>query len=69
MIGQGKRVAEIARLLNISSKTVNTFRYRIFDKLQLSGDVALTHLAIQTGLVEIEPKVTIVLNEEIEGTI
>ncbi|MGQ4275869.1 LuxR C-terminal-related transcriptional regulator [Pseudidiomarina sp. E22-M8] len=69
MIGQGKRVAEIARLLNISSKTVNTFRYRIFDKLQLSGDVALTHLAIQTGLVEIEPKVTIVLNEEIEGAI
>ncbi|CAB0150000.1 Response regulator UvrY [Pseudidiomarina piscicola] len=69
MIGQGKRVAEISRLLNISSKTVNTFRYRIFDKLQLSGDVALTHLTIQMGLVEIEPKVPIVLDEEVAGVI
>ncbi|SDB03311.1 two-component system, NarL family, invasion response regulator UvrY [Pseudidiomarina indica] len=54
MIGRGVRVADIAKHLNISSKTVNTFRYRIFYKLGISGDVALAHLAIKSGLVELE---------------
>lgn len=54
MIGRGVRVADIAKYLNISSKTVNTFRYRIFNKLGLSGDVALAHAAIQAGIVEVE---------------
>lgn len=54
MLGRGIRVVDIAKHLNISSKTVNTFRYRIFQKLGVLGDVELTHLAIQSGLVEIE---------------
>ncbi|MDX1706929.1 LuxR C-terminal-related transcriptional regulator [Pseudidiomarina sp.] len=54
MLGRGIRVAEIAKHLNISSKTVNTFRYRIFAKLGVNGDVELTHIAIQTGLVELD---------------
>lgn len=33
MLGRGIRVVEIAKHLNISSKTVNTFRYRIFQNL------------------------------------
>jgi two-component system invasion response regulator UvrY len=54
MIGRGIRVAEIAKHLNISSKTVNTFRYRIFAKIGVSGDVELAHVAIQTGLIDLE---------------
>lgn len=53
MLGRGLRVAEIAGHLNISSKTVNTFRYRIFSKLGISGDVALSHMAIRAGLVDV----------------
>lgn len=68
MLGQGIRVAEIAKHLNISSKTVNTFRYRIFDKLNLSGDVELAHLAIQTGLVNLDnvQEVNHVTHEQLE---
>ncbi len=55
MLGRGIRVVDIAKYLNISSKTVNTFRYRIFQKLNVTGDVELTHLAIQSGLVDLEP--------------
>lgn len=59
MIARGRRSATIAQLLNISSKTVNTFRYRIFDKLGVSGDVELTHLALQMKLVDLEEEVVV----------
>lgn len=54
MISRGVKVSEIADHLNISSKTINTFRYRIFSKLGVQGDVQLTHLAISNGLVEVK---------------
>ena len=54
MIARGIRAIEIAKHLNISGKTVNTFRYRIFQKLDVKSDVELTHLAIQSGLVDVE---------------
>jgi DNA-binding NarL/FixJ family response regulator len=47
-----KKVQEISDKLCLSPKTVNTYRYRIFDKLSLSSDVELTHLAIRHGLLE-----------------
>jgi two-component system invasion response regulator UvrY len=53
MLSRGIRVREIARHLCISSKTINTFRYRIFSKLGIDGDVQLSHLAIQHGLVDL----------------
>lgn len=53
MISRGVKVAEIANHLNISSKTINTFRYRIFSKLGVKGDVQLAHMAITNGLVEL----------------
>lgn len=64
MIAQGRRSAVIARLLNISSKTVNTFRYRIFDKLGISGDVELTHLALQMKLVDLDEEVVVQDDDE-----
>tara|TARA_B100001059_G_scaffold234475_1_gene277177 strand:+ start:2588 stop:3319 length:732 start_codon:yes stop_codon:yes gene_type:complete len=53
MIGRGVRVSEIAEHLCISSKTINTFRYRIFAKLNINSDVQLSHLALRAGLVEL----------------
>jgi DNA-binding NarL/FixJ family response regulator len=48
----GERAQEIADALCISSKTVNTYRYRLFSKLHISSDVELTLLAIRFGLIE-----------------
>lgn len=54
MITKGKKVNEISEQLNLSSKTVNSYRYRMFSKLNISGDVELTHLAIRHGLCNAE---------------
>lgn len=43
---------EIADRLFVSVKTVNTYRYRIFEKLSVDTDVKLTHLAIRYGLIK-----------------
>ncbi len=50
MITKGQKVNEISEHLNLSPKTVNSYRYRMFSKLNISGDVELTHLAIRHGL-------------------
>lgn len=42
---------EIADKLFVSVKTVNTYRYRIFEKLAVDSDVKLTHLAMRYGLI------------------
>lgn len=49
MITKGKKVNEIAEQLHLSPKTVNSYRYRMFEKLKINGDVELTHLAIRHG--------------------
>ncbi len=51
MIIEGAKVSEIADKLAISPKTVNSYRYRIFKKLKIKGDVELTRLALRYGLV------------------
>ena len=43
---------EIADQLFVSVKTVNTYRYRIFEKLGVDSDVKLTHLAMRHGLIQ-----------------
>ena len=52
MITTGQRVADISKLLCISTKTVNSYRYRVFEKLAIDGDVALTHMALKHGLIK-----------------
>ncbi|AUX72337.1 UvrY/SirA/GacA family response regulator transcription factor [Erwinia pyrifoliae] len=54
MITKGQKVTEISEHLNLSPKTVNSYRYRMFSKLSISGDVELTHLAIRHGLFSAE---------------
>ncbi|SHM42573.1 response regulator [Vreelandella subglaciescola] len=52
MIVNCQRVQEISDRLHLSAKTVNTYRYRLFDKLKVKTDVELTHLALHHGLVD-----------------
>ena len=52
MVAGGKRVMTIAKILNLSPKTINTYRYRIFDKLNVNNDVELTHLVLQYELLD-----------------
>lgn len=52
MITKGQRVVDISEQLSLSSKTVNSYRYRLFDKLGVQGDVELTHLAIRYGMLD-----------------
>jgi len=54
MITKGKKATEISEQLNLSPKTVNSYRYRMFSKLNISGDVELTHLAIKHGMISAE---------------
>lgn len=44
---------EIAEKLNISVKTVETYRARIMEKLNLSGRSELTDYAIKTGILKL----------------
>jgi two-component system invasion response regulator UvrY len=44
LILQGKSIKEIVEILGIKDKTVNTFRYRIYKKLQIKNDVELIRL-------------------------
>jgi two-component system invasion response regulator UvrY len=52
MITHGNKPQEISEKLNLSPKTVNSYRYRIFEKLNVKNDVELTLLAIRHGIVD-----------------
>jgi len=54
MITTGQKVNDISEQLSLSPKTVNSYRYRLFAKLEVSGDVELTHLAIRHGILDTE---------------
>lgn len=52
MITQGQKVHDIAKKLCLSPKTVNSYRYRIFEKLHIETDVELTLMAMRLGMIE-----------------
>ncbi len=54
MVTHGTKVNGIAKKLCLSPKTVNTYRYRLYEKLGVHNDVELTHLALRYGLLEEE---------------
>ena len=54
MITRGDKVPAISEHLNLSTKTINSYRYRMFEKLAVSNDVELTHLAIRHGMLKTE---------------
>lgn len=53
MICRCEKVPQIAEQLHLSTKTVNTYRYRIFEKLGINSDVELVLQAISFGLLEL----------------
>lgn len=55
MVASGQKAPEIADKLCLSSKTINSYRYRIFEKLGINSDVDLTRLALRYGLIEGSP--------------
>ena len=52
MVVNCRKVQEISDCLCLSPKTVNSYRYRIFDKLNISSDVELTLLAMRHGMLD-----------------
>jgi two-component system invasion response regulator UvrY len=50
MLAQGLTAKEIGERLKLSDKTVATYKYRLFDKLEIDNVVALAHLALAHGL-------------------
>lgn len=53
MISNGMKVNDIADSFCISPKTVNSYRYRIFEKLNIHGDVELALLAVKYHLLDV----------------
>jgi two-component system invasion response regulator UvrY len=52
LILQGKSIREMSDILVISDKTVNTYRYRLYDKLKVKNDVELTRLAVKFNHID-----------------
>lgn len=57
MITQAKKAQEIAETLCLSPKTVNSYRYRIFEKLNIESDVELILMAVRFGLIDVSQKI------------
>ncbi|MEJ6516742.1 MAG: UvrY/SirA/GacA family response regulator transcription factor [Pseudomonadales bacterium] len=54
MVIDGNKVPHISLKLSLSPKTVNSYRYRIFEKLDIHNDVGLTKMAIKYGIITAE---------------
>jgi two-component system invasion response regulator UvrY len=52
LIGSGKTVGEIARLLELSDKTVSTYRARILEKMGMKTNAEIIHYAIRNNLAD-----------------
>ena len=53
MLADGLRVAEIAKAMHLSPKTVATYKYRIYEKLNTRNDVDMTRMAMRYGIVAV----------------
>jgi DNA-binding NarL/FixJ family response regulator len=53
LVAEGYSSAKIGLTLNISSKTVDTYRSRLMQKLQLKDVTGIVKFAIQHGLIEL----------------
>ncbi|TPQ28863.1 response regulator [Methylomonas sp. EFPC3] len=52
MILNGKSIQEMSEALALSDKTINTYRYRVYRKLQIKNDVELTRLAVKFNYLD-----------------
>ena len=51
-LASGAAVSKIADELNLSVKTVSTYRTRILEKMAMKSNADLTYYAIKNGLIE-----------------
>jgi DNA-binding NarL/FixJ family response regulator len=51
MIASGKTIVEISKELNLSDKTISTYRTRILEKMELKTNAEITHYAFSNELV------------------
>jgi len=54
LIANGAKVQTIADTFCVSPKTINSYRYRIFEKLSINSDVELTLLAVKHKILDID---------------
>ena len=52
MVIDGVKTSDIAESLSVSPKTVNTYRYRLFEKLNIKSNMELALLASRHGLID-----------------
>ncbi len=52
MIAQGTKTQEISEILNLSPKTISTYRLRLYEKLNVKSDIEMLHLAMKYGLID-----------------
>ena len=52
LLASGKTVSDIGELLNLSAKTISTYRTRVLDKLSLRTNADLARYAIDHGIPE-----------------
>jgi two-component system invasion response regulator UvrY len=52
MIAQGSKTAEISGTLNLSPKTISTYRKRLHEKLDVTSDIEMLHLAMKHGVLD-----------------
>lgn len=52
MIAQGSKTQKISEILNLSPKTISTYRMRLFEKLNVNSDIEMLHLAMKHGVLD-----------------
>ncbi len=52
MIAQGTKTQEISKILNLSPKTISTYRVRLYEKLSVSSDIEMLHMAMKHGVLD-----------------
>lgn len=59
MLVDGRKISDIAGIMHLSPKTVATYKYRIFEKLDTRSDIGMTRMAMHYGVVAPCPQVKI----------
>ena len=52
MIAQGTKTQKISEILNLSPKTISTYRMRLHEKLNVSSDIEMLHMAMKHGVLD-----------------
>ena len=52
MVPSSVKIADIATQLNLSPKTVNSYKYRLYEKLNIQSDVELALLALSHDMID-----------------